>query len=144
MEGSIAKRLVFMARRLQLCIGERLSKFEVTAAEEPFFMAAQRRQGATQEELTALVGVDKAATARAIRSLEGKGYLVRRRDEQDRRQNRVYPTEAASGIGEALHRELLALNDELTEGLSAEQLRALSEALTIMEDNLQAMRGTKK
>lgn len=144
MEGSIAKRMIFMARKMQLCIGERLSKFEITAAEEPFFMAIQRNAGATQEELTALVGVDKAATTRAIRSLESKGYLVRRRDDRDRRQNRVYPTDAVFGIGASLHKELLGLNDEAVKGLSEEQLRVLSEALSVMEDNLNAMRGTKK
>lgn len=143
MEGSITKRIIFMARRMQLCIGERLSKFEITAAEEPFFMAVQRNEGATQEDLTALVGVDKAATTRAIRSLARKGYLVRTRDEKDRRQNRVYPTEAAFAIGDSLHSELLDLNEALIQGLSAEQLRVLSEALSVIEDNLSAMRRPK-
>ena len=141
MEGSVTKRIIFMARRTQLCIGERLSKLGITAAEEPFFMAIQRNAGATQEELTALVGVDKAATARAIRSLENKGYLVRKQDDKDRRQNRVYPTAAVLGIGDSLHQELLRLNDELVSGLSEEQLQVLSEALSVIEDNLRAMRG---
>lgn len=140
MEGSVTKRIIFMARRMQLCIGERLSKLGITAAEEPFFMAIQRNAGATQEELTALVGVDKAATARAIRSLENKGYLVRKQDDKDRRQNRVYPTDAVLGIGDSLHQELLHLNDELVSGLSEEQLQVLSEALSVIEDNLRAMR----
>lgn len=143
MEGSITKRMIFAARKMQLCIGERLSKFEITAAEEPFFMAIQRYEGATQEDLTALVGVDKAVTTRAIRSLESKGYLIRKRDDQDRRQNRVYPTEAVFRIGDSLHHELLCLNHELVKGLSQEQLRVLSEALSVIEDNLSAIRGTK-
>lgn len=144
MEGSVTKRIIFMARRMQLCIGERLSKFEITAAEEPFFMAIQRNEGATQEDLTAFVGVDKAVTTRAIRSLENKGYPFRKRDDKDRRQNRVYPTEAAFGIGDSLHKELLCLNDELIKGLSEEQLEALSAALTVIEENLSEMRGMKK
>lgn len=144
MEGSITKRIIFMARKMQLCIGERLSKFEITATEEPFFMAIQRNEGATQEDLTALVGVDKAVTTRAIRSLENKGYLVRKQDDKDRRQNRVYPTDAVLGIGDSLHNELLCLNDELVKGLSEEQLRVLSEALSVIENNLSAIRGTKK
>lgn len=144
MEGSITKRIIFIARKMQLCIGERLSKFEITATEEPFFMAIQRKGGATQEDLTAFVGVDKAVTTRAIRSLENKGYLVRKKDERDRRQNRVYPTAAAFRIGDSLHNELLCLNDELVKGLSEEQLQVLSEALSVIENNLSAMRGTRK
>lgn len=144
MEGSITKRIIFMARKMQLCIGERLSRFEITAAEEPFFMAIQRNEGATQEDLTEFVGVDKAATTRAIRSLENKGYLVRKQDDKDRRQNRVYPTDAVFRIGDSLHNELLCLNNELVKGLSEEQLQALSEALSVIEDNLSAMKETKK
>lgn len=144
MEGSITKRIIFMARKMQLCIGERLSKFEITAMEEPFFMAIQRNEGATQEDLTAFVGVDKAVTARAIQSLENKGYLIRKRDDNDRRQNRVYPTDAMLGIGDSLHEELLCLNHALLKGLSEEQLRVLSETLSVIEDNLRAMRGTKR
>lgn len=144
MEGSITKRIIFMARKIQLCIGERLSGFEITAAEEPFFMAIQRNAGATQEELTELVGVDKAATTRAVRSLENKGYLIRKQDEKDRRQNRVYPTDAVFRIGDLLHNELLCLNDELVKGLSEEQLLVLSEALSVIEDNLSAIKETKK
>lgn len=143
MEGSITKRIIFMARKMQLCIGERLSKFEVTATEEPFVMAVQRYGGATQEELTEFIGVDKAVTTRAIRSLESKGYLVRKRDERDHRQNRVYPTEAVFAIGDSLHNELLSLNDELVRGLSEEQLQALSEALSVMEENLTAIREAR-
>lgn len=143
MEGSIAKRMIFIARRLQLCIGERLSRFGITATEEPFFMAVQRHAGATQEDLTALVGVDKAVTARAVRSLESKGFLVRRQDDQDRRQNRVYPTDAVFEIGDSLHQELLRLNSELINGLSGEQIQALSEALAVIEGNLDTMRGAK-
>lgn len=144
MESSITKRIIFMARKMQLCIGDRLAKFEITATEEPFFMAIQRHEGATQEDLTAFVGVDKAVTTRAIRSLENKGYLVRKQDDKDRRQNRVYPTEAMFSIGDLLHNELLCLNDELVKGLSEEQLQVLSEDLSVIEGNLSAMRGMKK
>lgn len=144
MEGSITKRIIFMARKMQLCIGERLSKFEITAMEEPFFMAIQQNEGATQEDLTAFVGVDKSVTTRAILSLENKGYLVRKQDDKDRRQNRVYPTDAVFEIGDSLHKELLCLNNELVKGLSKEQLRVLSEVLSVIEDNLSTMRGTKK
>lgn len=144
MEGSITKRIIFMARRMQLCIGYRLSKFGITAAEEPFFMAIQHNAGATQEDLTLLVGVDKAATTRAIRSLENKGYLVRKQDETDRRQKRVYPTEAVWQIGDALHNELLCLNSELVKGLSQEHLIVLAEALSVIEKNLDTMKEIRK
>lgn len=144
MKGSITKRIIFIARRIQLCIGERLSKFEITAAEEPFFMAIQHNAGATQEDLTAIVGVDKAVTTRALASLEKKGFLIRKQNETDHRQKQVYPTKAVFNIADPLHNELLSLNDELVKGLSQEQLKVLSEALAIIENNLNAMKEIKE
>lgn len=140
MNGSITKQLIFVARKMQLCIGDRLASFGITAAEEPFFMAVIHYQNSTQEELTALIGVDKAATTRAIRSLESKGFLTRQQDEKDRRQNRVCATVAAHEIAEAVHAELLRLNCEIMEGLSEQDQELLSAALAVMEKNLSAIR----
>lgn len=137
MKDSITKHLIFTARKAQLRIGARLAPFGLTAAEEPFFMAIQHHTGATQEELTALVGVDKAATARALASLERKGFLTRKQDEKDRRQNRIYATPAALALGGAVHDELLRLNQELLRGISGEEQALLCRALLAMERNLQ-------
>lgn len=136
MKDSITKHLIFVARKAQLRIGSRLSPFGITAAEEPFFMAIQHHAGATQEELTALVGVDKAATARALASLERKGFLTRRQDEKDRRQNRIYAAPAALALGGRVHAELLDLNRELLDGISEEDQALLYRALQTVERNL--------
>jgi len=80
-------------------------------------MALQNREGITQEELTSIVCVDKAATARAVRSLEEKGYLLRIQDEKDKRQNRVYPTEKAKQIGQEVRTELMKFNKLLTRNI---------------------------
>lgn len=140
MKNSITKRVIYVARKSQLCIGSRLEKYGITAAEEPFFMAIQYHEGATQEELTALVGVDKAATTRAVRSLEEKGFLTRKQDEKDRRQYRVYATKKALDIGETVHEELLGLNEELLRGISSEEQKILQRALQQMETNLKSMK----
>lgn len=140
MDGTITKRLIFAARKAQLSIGCRLAPYGITAAEEPFFMMVTHHEGATQEELTAMAGVDKAATARALRSLEGKGYLTRRQDPRDRRQNRVFATQAALNIAEQVHAELLRLDAEITKGLSEQEITALAAGLAVMEQNLAAIR----
>lgn len=140
MDGTITKRLIYMARKAQLCIGCRLAPYGITAAEEPFFMMVTHHGGATQEELTAMVGVDKAATARAVRSLENKGYLTRQQDRKDRRRNRVFATDAAMEIAGQVHEALLKLDDEITKGLPEQDLRTLSNAFALMENNLGVIR----
>ncbi len=141
MNGTITKQLIYMARKAQLIIGSRLAPYGITAAEEPFFMMITHHSGATQEELTAMVGVDKSATTRAVRSLENKGYLTRKQDTKDHRQNRVFATNQAMEITEQVHAELLRLDNEITKGLSKQDIQILTEAFTLMEKNLADIRG---
>lgn len=144
MDKSITKQMIYTARLGQFSIGSRMRKYGITAAEEPFFMAIQKHEGATQDELTSLVGVDKAATTRAICSLERKGYLTRRQDERDRRLNRVYATEKALRIGNEVREELLRLNKEILNGITEEDQIILYQALLKMEENLKAIKEKER
>lgn len=144
MGGSITKHLIYTARQSQLCIGSRMEKYGITAAEEPFFMAIQSHQGAAQELLTSLVGVDKAATTRAISSLEAKGYLIRMQDEKDHRQKRIYATKKALNIGTEVQEELLHLNDEILSGIPKEDQEFLYRTLLKMEENLKIIKKEER
>lgn len=132
----MARMITLLGRKSQSCIGNELRKYHITAAEQPFFMALQRHPGVTQEALTAIVCVDKAATARAVKSMEEKGYLTRVQDPQDRRQNRIYPTETAKQLEDAVRDTLHHFNDLLTQGIDAQSLDIVSAALLKMEENL--------
>lgn len=139
MNQGITRMITLLARKSQCCISERLKRFDLTAAEQPFFMALHHYEGITQEELTAIVCVDKAATARAVKSLEGKGYVERIQDERDRRQNRIYPTVKLHDHYPAVEAELLSLNGAVTKGLSGEEQDMIYETLKLMEKNFAAI-----
>lgn len=143
MDNSIARMITLLARKSQSYIGSALSKYNITAAEQPFFMAIQHHKGITQEELTAIVCVDKAATARAVRSLEEKGFLVREQDEHDRRQNRIYATDMTMNLAGAVSKELLQFNELLTQGISPEDIEVIFSGLQKMEKNFSDLSSGK-
>lgn len=136
MKKSIARIITLLGRRSQLCIGIALRKYGLTSAEQPFYMALLQHEGITQEELTGLVGVDKAMTARAVKSLEDKGLLLRCRDIRDRRQNRLYLTEKAKHMVSGVLDELHSFNALLTRGIPEEELELVYRALQTMEENI--------
>lgn len=135
MDKTIGRMITLLGRKSQRYIGNALSKYNLTAAEQPFFMAMHLHEGVTQEELTALVCVDKAVTTRVVKSLEEKGFLIRIHDTRDRRQNRIYPTEAARQLVDTVQKELLHFNDLLTQGIDPHSLELLYQALDIMDRN---------
>lgn len=143
MDRSIARMITLLARKSQSYLGFALSKYNLTAAEQPFFMALQKYEGVTQEELTALVCVDKAATARVVKSLERKGFLIRIQDQQDKRQNLVYPTDKAKQLGNAVKSELLHFNRLLTDGIDPQILEQVHIALLKMEENFSTILNDK-
>lgn len=58
----------------------------------------------SQEQLVQQIDVSKPAISRTIKSLEGKGYITRQRDPDDRRAFRVQLTEKALDIAPAIER----------------------------------------
>ena len=131
-----SRDLLHVSRKAQTCVGSVVRKYHITIAEEPFFMAIQSHDGATQEELTALVGVDKAMTTRVIHSLEHKGLVKRVQDEKDKRQNRIYKTEKADEISESVRNDLLRLNQSFTEGISRKDMESFMRTLAVLDANI--------
>lgn len=143
MDRSITRMIRLLARKSQSYIGCALSKYNLTAAEQPFFMTLQHHEGITQEELTAIVCVDKAATTRAVKSLEEKGFLIRIQDKEDRRQNRIYPTDKAKQIIDSVRSELNNFNDLLTIGIDSKSLDIVYSVLIKMEENFSYISNDK-
>lgn len=131
-----SRDLLHVSRKAQTCVGSVVRKYHITIAEEPFFMAIRSHDGATQEELTALVGVDKAMTTRVIHSLEHKGLVKRVQDEKDKRQNRIYKTEKADEISESVRNDLLRLNQSFTEGISRKDMESFMRTLAVLDENI--------
>ena len=135
MKESMIRIITVLFRKSQSYLSVLLNKYNLTAAEQPFFAALQKCDGITQDELSALISVDKSATARTVKSLEEKGYVTRVQDEQDKRQNRVFLTDAARECWPNVQRELMRFNELLTQNIDADNLGIVYTALKQMEKN---------
>ena len=60
------------------------------------------QDGVTQDDLAREFCIDKAATARTIQTLESKGILLRKVDENDRRAKHIYLTQKQKSIKQLL------------------------------------------
>lgn len=132
----LSRDLLRVSRKVQICIGSIVKKYNITVAEEPFFMAINSHDGATQEELTGLVGVDKAMTTRVIHSLESKGLVKRMQDAKDKRHNRIYKTNKVNEISDIVLKDLLQLNQIFTTGIDNDDLDNFMRTLAALEDNI--------
>lgn len=74
----------------------------------PSLLEIWEHPGITQEGICQRVGMDKGTTARAVKSLEEDGLVIRTADPRDRRANRLTLTPS----GEALVPALLQVTEE--------------------------------
>jgi DNA-binding MarR family transcriptional regulator len=98
-----------------------------------------RHPGATQSELVAHSGRDKAQVARQIRALRERGLLDAQADELDRRSSRLSLSAEGRAVHAALHRNDGRLKEQALSGFSDEDKDALVALLARVRANLQGM-----
>jgi DNA-binding MarR family transcriptional regulator len=98
-----------------------------------------RHPGATQSELVAHSGRDKAQVARQIRALRERGLLEARADEADRRSSRLHLSAQGRAVHAALHSNDGRLKEAALQGFTEQEQGALLDLLARVRANLQAM-----
>jgi DNA-binding MarR family transcriptional regulator len=98
-----------------------------------------RHPGATQSDLVAHSGRDKAQVARQIRALRERGLLDAHADEQDRRSSRLSLSAEGKAVHAALHSNDGRLKEQALQGFTDEEKDALLALLGRVRANLQAM-----
>lgn len=137
MEKSIGKLITYLARCIQQELKDVLKPFDIRVGEEPYYIALTKKDGLTQEELTKIVKVDRAATARMVKSLEQKGYISREIDAEDRRNKKIYLTEKGRLKYEPLSKALQNFNTALTKEWTDDQYKLVYESLEMLIDKFE-------
>jgi DNA-binding MarR family transcriptional regulator len=96
-----------------------------------------RHPGATQSDLAAHSGRDKAQLARLIRGLRDKGLLDARTDDADRRSTRLEVTPQGQALFGKLHRQRARLSDLAVSELSTTEREQLAALLKRVQATLQ-------
>lgn len=76
-------------------LGKEYKEYNIGAGQYQFLVYLYTKDGITHDELTEIIGVDKAATTRAISKLEKLGYVTKIQDTYDKRKYYIFLTEYA-------------------------------------------------
>jgi MarR family transcriptional regulator for hemolysin len=96
-----------------------------------------------QEQPVEELDISKPGVSRALSSLEGKGYVVRQPDPDDRRARRVRLTSKARKIGPAIEQVYNEVYARAVRGIFQEELTTFVELFSRMLQNF-AGQDTKK
>ena len=103
----IGKNISIVYRYSQVFLNPILKEYNLGSGQYTFLIHLFDNNGINQEQLTDLVKIDKANTARAINKLVEKGYVIKKVSEEDKRSYKLYTTEKAESIKDNLNSILI-------------------------------------
>jgi MarR family transcriptional regulator for hemolysin len=108
----------------------------LTAAQWEVLSYVYRRQGLTQTELADLLATGKSPLGKKLDSLEAKGMVERKSDENDRRVKRIYMTHKLNSLEDELREAVDSMVLLAAEGISNPDLDQIRAWLRVMISNL--------
>jgi MarR family transcriptional regulator, organic hydroperoxide resistance regulator len=92
---TLARYIGIFSRQTQAYITFTLKDMDLSYSEHIILMNLYENEGIYQEELSSMLAIDKALTARSVKSLEKKEFVIRKVIPQDRRYKRLFLTDKA-------------------------------------------------
>ena len=133
---SLGRDLVLLAKAMRARLESRLANAGASLPMWGVLSCAIEEEGLSQRQLAERMGIEAATLTRHLDRLEGDGLIVRRRDSDDRRILRVFPTPAARSLHGRMAEVAISLDADLTAGLSREELAELRRLLARLHSNL--------
>ena len=93
---NIGRWFSVLHRRSQIFVVEACEKLHLTYSEYVMLLRIYDHEGARQDELAAMLYLDKAVVTRTMTMLEKKGLVYREQDARDKRAKHVYLTDYGS------------------------------------------------
>ena len=90
---SAGRMLSCIHRHTGMYLHKTFAEWGLGSGSHHFILLLARRDGLTQQEMTEMLHMDKANTARAIKKLVAGGYVIKQQDSEDHRAVHIFLTE---------------------------------------------------
>jgi MarR family transcriptional regulator, transcriptional regulator for hemolysin len=125
-----------VGRLLRVEGDKRARAYGMTRAQWAILAWLERQPGLSQKELADFLEVEPITVARLVDRLEARGMVERRAEPRDRRMWRLHLGEPAYAVLRDLEKERRSLARFITEGMDAETVDAVVDALVRMKSTL--------
>ncbi len=129
----------FLYRHKTKYMNEKLKDFDLQGLMFMMVNYVHHHPGTSQDAVACHLNIDKCTIARRTNRLEDLGYLVRKTDENDRRQNNLFLTEEGEKLVPIIKDNLAMWNslvtDELTDDEKVTLITLLGKVIDTCEKN---------
>jgi DNA-binding MarR family transcriptional regulator len=135
----VGRWISLINRYTQIYFSKELKPFELGPGQAILLGEIFSGEGKSQDELSALIKIDKATAARSLAKLEDRGYIIRQADPADNRIRRVYLTAKAKKVAPTFFAIFNAWSQNLVRDFSREEKQQLLSLLERMGQNAMVM-----
>lgn len=125
----IGKYVSQLYRKGNSFITKELSQYGIGSGQIMFLLQLYDKDGICQEELSENLNIDKGTTARAIKKLEENNFLIRMKDEEDKRAYKVYLTDKSKEIKERIYEAIYEWDSIMSKDITKEERDTLVNVL---------------
>lgn len=124
-------------RHLHILLNNRLKPYGVGSGQYIFVSGIYNNPGISQKDLTELIKIDRATTAKALLKLEANGYIDRAQNKDDKRYNKLYLTKKGMDFIPILNEIQTDLTNMLSEGMDSSEYSESIRLLKLIFNNVQ-------
>lgn len=135
-DRSLGKWIDIISRHKNFYLNKRLEEYNLNKGEYKFLIQIYLKEGICQEDLVNILKTDKHEVAKTIKRLVNEGFLLKKKDEIDRRVNRLYLTDKAIDIKDDIANMLRDTTNILSKGFNEEEKDLLYDFLLRMAENI--------
>lgn len=122
-------------RYTQIMVNDMLKPYGLGSGQYLFLIALSKNSGISQKDLTVLLNVDKATTAKALSKLENRHYIYRSKNSEDRRYYKIFLTQKGLDFMPILRGHLGQVSDILSNGMSEDEKKLTVQLMEVMIEN---------
>jgi len=128
-----------MQKRMRRHMSMALDKDDITLEQFVVLYNLIDQDGINQKKLSGKVDKDQATLARILDILEGRGYVVRRTTEKDRRAFLVFITDEGKLKVKTVSKRLGVVHNRIIEGIPANKVDIFIDLIKQMNENLKQL-----
>ncbi len=126
---NIGRWFSILYRRSQIFVVEACEKLHLTYSEYVMLLRIYDNEGARQDELAAMLYLDKAVVTRTMNMLEQKGLVYREQDTRDKRAKHVYLTDFGKEQHAYLRNVIKRWVDYLVEDMEPQDVKIIVKGI---------------
>lgn len=114
----------------------KLREFDLTFGEQIIVMFLSANENISQDTISKTFMIDKGMVAKTLNKLERKGYIMRRQNPNNKRENIITLTQKGSDILIHMNAVLQEWNQILYEGMNKEDITSVKRLTEKMVENV--------